>query len=64
MRTRHAGRQTRPVIHEHTIYVGDLTRRVESLMSGGRDPSLSRPRVHPPVPLPVQSISSELFEDY
>ncbi len=64
MRTRHAGNQTRPVIHEHTIYVGDLTRRVDSLMSGGRHPTLDKLSANPPVLLPVQPISSDLFEDH
>jgi hypothetical protein len=50
-------------MNAYDIYVGDLSRRVGSLMSNGRYQPLTRPGARPAVSSSAQPIGSEFFED-
>jgi hypothetical protein len=63
MRTMPAGTPARYGMNAYEIYVGDLSRRVESLMGTGRYPPLSRPGARPAVSSVAHPIGSEFFED-
>jgi hypothetical protein len=63
MKAMPAGTPARYGINEYEIYVGDLVRRVGSLVGNGRHLPLSRPGARPAVSSSAQPIGSEFFED-
>jgi len=63
MKTMPAGTPARYGMNEYKIYVGDLSRRVGSLMGNGRYLPLSRPGARPAVSSSAQPVGSEFFED-
>jgi hypothetical protein len=56
--------QTRTVMNEQKIVVGDLVRRVESLMSDARYPPLYTLRASAALSSRANPVSSEFFEDF